>query len=194
MRRGSSTVIALVGDVNAELLDRLSGPSNVAVFDPPATGADGAMEALARAGSLQTPYSIVPADPLAHLAAEWQRMWTPGVEHRFEERAGEAIAAWRHGRLELPDYYMVVLDGPLPQDEPKAGRPHRFEFHLGVLRSQRSTRVAEIVASGPGETAATILHSLSHLRQGPWWPELDVLVEAVRSFFPGRLAAGSDAP
>jgi hypothetical protein len=193
MRRGSSTVIALVGDVNAELLDRLSGPSNVAVFDPPATGPDGAMEALARAGSLQTPYSIVPADPLAHLATQWQKMWTPGVEHRFEERAGEAIAAWRRGKLELPDYYMVVLDAPVTPDEPRAGRPHRYEFHLGVLRSQRSTRVAEVVASQPAETAAIILHSLGNLRQGPWWPEFDALVEAVRSFFPGRLAAGTDA-
>jgi hypothetical protein len=194
MRRGSSTVIALVGDVNAELLDRLGGPSNVAIFDPPATGADGAIEALARAGSQQTPYSIVPADPLAHLAAEWQKMWTPGTEHRFEERAGEAIAAWRRGRLELPDYYMVVIDAPVSQGEPKAVRPHKFEFHLGVLRSQRSARVAEIVASEPAEAAAAVLHSMSTLRQGPWWPELDVLVEVVRSFFPGRLAAGSDAP
>jgi hypothetical protein len=193
MRRGSSTVIAIVGDVNAELLDRLSGPSNVVVFDPPATGPDGAMEALARAGSLQAPYSIVPADPLSHLAAEWQKMWTPGsVEHRFEERAGEVIAAWRRGRLELPDYYMVVLDAPVSPQEPEPARPHRFDFHLGGLRSQRSARVAEVVASEAAETAARVLHALSTLRQGPWWPDLDVLVDAVRSFFPGRLATGSD--
>ena len=190
MRRGSSTVIAIVGDVNAELLARLDEPSNVSVLDPPATGEDGAYEALKRAGTLQTPYSIVPADPLARLASEWQKMWAnAGGEHHFEERAGEALRAWRHGELELPDYYLVVLDPPGPAGEAEAARPHPYDFHLGVLRSQRSARVAEVVAAGTAERAARALHAIGTLRQGPWWPELDELMESVRRFFPGQLAA-----
>lgn len=193
MRRGSSTVVALVGDLDADLLDRLGRPPNVSVLKPSSPGPEASLEIFSRAGRLLTPYAAVAADPLAELAAEWQKMWSVGTpEHLFEERAGEAIAAWRGGKLELPDYYIVVLNPPAAPTDPDQPQPHRYDFHLGVLRSERPARVAEVVGAEPAETAARTLHALGGLRQGPWWPAMDRLVESIRSFFPGRLAAAAD--
>ena len=189
MRRGSSTVIAIVGDVSAELLALLDRPSNVAVLEPPATGAEGAREAFARAERLQATYAVVAADPLGSVASEWHKMWSPGTGHRFEERAGEAVTDWRRGRLELPDYYVVVVEKPHAPSSENHAEPHPNDFHLGVLRSQRPSRVAEVVAAQAAETAARTLSTLAELRQGPWWPGLDQLVTSIRSFFPGGLAA-----
>jgi hypothetical protein len=191
MRRGSSTVVALVGDIDGDLLARLGRPPNVSVLEPSEPGPDAALETFSRAGRLLTPYAAVAADPLAGLASEWQKMWSVGSpEHLFEERAGEAIAAWQRGRLELPDYYIVVLDPPASSIDPDQPEPHPYDFHLGVLRSERPARVAEVVGAEPAETAARALHALSTLRHGPWWPPMDRLVESIRSFFPGRFAAG----
>lgn len=190
MRRGSSTVVALVGDIDTDLLDRLTRPPNVSVLEPSAPGLEASLESFSRAGRLHTPYAVVAADPLAELAAEWQKMWSVGTaEHIFEERAGEAISAWRSRKLELPDYYIVVLDPPAAPIDPDQPRPHTYEFHLGLLRSERPSRVAEVVGAEPAETAARALHALGGLRQGPWWPAMDRLVESIRTFFPGRLAA-----
>jgi hypothetical protein len=161
MRRGSSTVVALVGDIDAGLLGRLGSPSNVSVLAPSAPDPEASFEAFSRAGRLITPYALVAADPLGEVAAEWQKMWSPGTsQHRFEERAGEAIAYWRSRRLEMPDYYIVVLDPPDPSTEPSPAEPHRFDFHLGVLRSERPARVAQVVGAEPSERAARTLHAL----------------------------------
>jgi hypothetical protein len=193
MRRGSSTVVALVGDINADLLSRINKPSNVSVVDPPARGVEGSFEAFFRAGRLLTTYAVVAADPLEEVASEWRKMWTVGgPANSFEERAGEAIAAWRLERLELPDYYLVVLNEPTPSMQPATAEPHQYDFHLGVLRSERPFRVAEVVAAEAAETAARTLQTLGQLGQSPWWPPLDRLIESIRSFFPGQLAAGAN--
>jgi hypothetical protein len=119
-------------------------------------------------------------------------MWTVGnPENLFEERAGEAIAAWRNGRLQLPDYYLVVLNEPAPPAEPATPEPHQYDFHLGVLRSERPSRVAEVAGAEVAETAARTLQTLARLRHGPWWPSVDRLIESIRSFFPGQLATGT---
>ena len=192
MRRGSSTVVALVGDIDAGLLDRLGRPANVTVLEPSEPGPGASFETFSRAGRLLTPYAVVAADPLAELAAEWRKMWTVGSpEHMFEIRAGEAISAWRSGRLELPDYYLIVVKPPETPIDPDQPEPHPYDFHLGVLRTERPARVAEVVGSEPAETAARALHALGGLGQGPWWPAMDRLVESIRSFFPGRLATGA---
>jgi hypothetical protein len=194
MRRGSSTVVALVGDIDTGLLARLGRPPNVSALEPAAPGWEAALETFSQAGRLLTPYAVVAADPLGELAAEWRKMWSAGsTEHLFEERAGEAISAWRSGRLELPDYYLVLLNPPESPIEPDQPEPHKYDFHLGVLRSERPARVAEVISAEPSETAARALHALGGLRQGPWWPAMDLLVESIRSFFPGRLAAGTDS-
>jgi hypothetical protein len=56
------------------------------------------------------------------------------------------------------------------------------------LRSVRPHRVAVVAAAEPAEQAAGILRTLGSLRLGPWWPDLDEVIETARGFFPGRLA------
>jgi hypothetical protein len=192
MRRGSSTVVALVGDIDADLLLHLDRPSNVSVIQPPEPGLEASFETFARAGRHATPYAVVAADPLEELAAEWRKMWTVGSpDNLFEERAGEAIAAWRSGRLEMPDYYLVVLKEPASPMPPAGPEPHQYDFHLGVLRGERPSRVAEVLGVEAAETAARVLQALAQLPQGPWWPSVDRLMESIRSFFPGQLAGGA---
>ena len=86
----------------------------------------------------------------------------------FEQEAAKALAAWRAGRFELPDYYLV-----LATDTGAAGAgDHGPDFHLGPLRSARPHRVAVVVAAEPAQQAAGVLQALGSLRHGPWWPAL----------------------
>jgi hypothetical protein len=48
--------------------------------------------------------------------------------------------------------------------------------------------VAFVPAAEPAEQAAGVLQALGALRHGPWWPGLDELIDAARTFYPGRLS------
>ena len=103
----------------------------------------------------------------------------------FELEAAKAVAAWRAGRFELPDYYLVLaaVDATGGQDGDRGP-----DFYLGPLRSARPNRVAVVAAAQPAQQAAGVLQALGSLRHGPWWPGLDEVLEAARTFYPGRLA------
>ncbi len=180
-------MVAVVGEVGAAVLAQVDRAPNVAVVEPPAEGPGGAARALAEASGREVPYALVAADPLAEVAAAWRAMWEPaaGAREAFEERAGESLLAWRAGRFELPDYYLVVAAQP-PGEAPG---PHPDDFHLGVLRAERPSRVVAVPGGEPGEVARRVLRALARLPQGPWWPPLDRLVEAARCFFPGAVRA-----
>jgi hypothetical protein len=189
MRRGKSTVVGLVGEVSDGLLAELGRLPNVAVVRADGDGLDAAAGALATASGLEVTYALVAADPLAGVAEQWRARWDVGAgPDAFEEVAGVAIAAWRAGRFELPDYYVVVAAEPAPEESRAA--PHRFDLYLGVLHAERPARVVAVApaASGARETAARVAHALGSLPQGPWWPPLDDLVASARTFFPGRAA------
>ena len=194
MRRNGSTVVVLVGAAPGEVLAALGRSMNVAVIRPadPA-GDDGhdalqaAANALLRAGRSTSPYALVLADPLAAVAAGWQAMWDvsrPQGPAGFEQAAVQALAAWRAGRFELPDYYLVLAAAPEASDP-------RPDFHLGPLRSARSHRVAFVAAAEPAQQAAGVLQALGSLRHGPWWPGLDDVIDIARRFYPDSLAEGS---
>ena len=159
MRRESSTVIVLVGEVGEGLLDGLGRSPNVSVARAPAAGGGqpgehtaaragweaGAL-AMREAARRRSTYVIVPDDPLAEVAAAWRAMWDvtggPGGAAGFEERAAEALAAWRDKRFELPDYYLARA-GP----QPGGTGP---DLYLGPLRAARPRRVAVAgIADGP---------------------------------------------
>jgi hypothetical protein len=200
MRRESSTVVVLVGDVSDELLAGLGRSANVSVARAPAARAGqpaaeepaavrpaweaGAL-ALREAARRRATYVIVPDDPLADVAAEWRAMWdvpggSPGAAG-FEERAAGALAAWRDKRFELPDYYLVVAPA-----QPGGTGP---DLYLGPLRAARPRRVAVAgVADGPAAQAASLLDVLGSLEYGPWWPPLDELLDTARRFYAGGLA------
>ena len=155
-------------------------------------GIEAAASALRRAAGISSPYVLVAADPLMAVAAEWQAMWevteTSRGSEAFELRAGEALAAWRAQRFELPDYYLVLAREHAPGAEPPP------DFYLGPLRSLRPHRVAVVAASEPAEQAAGMLTALGSLRHGRWWPPLPEVIDAARRFYPGSLALSPNGP
>jgi hypothetical protein len=205
MRRESSTVVVLAGEVAEGLLAELARSVNVSVARAPAAGAGqpGAEEpaaarpgweagalALREAARRQSAYVIVPEDPLVDVAAAWRAMWDvpggPGGAARFEQSAAQALAAWRDKRFDLPDYYLIVA-AAAPDD---AGP----DLYLGPLRAARPRRVVVAgIAGRPGQTAR-VLDALRSLEHGPWWPPLDELIDAARQFYAGGLAETQPAP
>ncbi len=207
MRRNPSTVVVLVGEVPDALLAAVGRSLNVSVVRP-AEAAGGrleqAAEALSRASRTGSPYVLVPADPLAAVAEQWRAMWDPSRESpgaaEFEVQAGLALAAWRAGRFELPDYYLDIAAAPAGEQGPYEQGPYEQgpyeqgpDLYLGPLRSARAHRVAVVAAPDGPERAARVLQALGSLRPGPWWPPLDELLEISRRFYPGSLAEGDAA-
>jgi hypothetical protein len=205
MRRDSSTIVVLVGTVTEALLAELGRSGNVSVVRVPAAGARqpggtepaeppgwqaGAM-AMREAARRQAAYVIVPVDPLAGVAAAWRAMWDvaagPGGAATFEERAAEALAAWRDKRFELPDYYLVVAAAA----EPGGTGP---DLYLGPLRAGRPRRVAVAMAGDGLRQSGYVLDVLRSLPHGPWWPPLGELIDAARRFYAGGLAETQPAP
>jgi len=160
--------------------------------DPGGDAIEAAAVALQRAGRSTSPYALVAADPLAAVAVSWQAMWDvarPQGPDGFELAAAQALSAWRAGRFELPDYYLVLAT----DTEPGRGEPGP-DFHLGPLRSTRPHRVAFVPATEPGAQAAGVLQALGSLRHGPWWPRLDEVIATTRQFYPDSLAEPTAAP
>ena len=229
MRHNPGTVVVLAGPAPAQVLAAVDRSMNVTLVRPEDPGEAGrgddleaAARALQRAGRVPSPYALVPADPLAAVAASWRAMWdvsAPQGPAEFEADAARALAAWRSGQFELPDYYLVLAaaepsaQGPGPGARAPAARPGsparrprpgssasaaadgspRPDFHLGPLRSVRPHRVAVVAAAEPAQQAAGVLHELGSLRHGPWWPGLDELIEVARRFYPDSLAGGPAA-
>ena len=204
-------MVVLVGAVTEPLLTGLARSSNVSLVRPPDDDEEdrltAAALALGQAARRRSPYVLVPADPLAGVAAEWAAMWDltagPGHAAAFEQQAAEAVAAGRAGRFELPDYYVVLTPGTIRGDaaDPGAGaRPDRGTsaggtgMYLGPLRSARPRRVEAVVSAADDEAAENterVRQALRTLRHGPWWPPLDELVDSARHFFAGSLGDSS---
>jgi hypothetical protein len=210
VRRESSTILVLVGAADEPLLAELARSPNVALVRPPDPDHEpdrltAATAALAEAARRSSPFVLVPADPLAGMAAQWQAMWdlSAGAQGSvgFEEQAAEVLAAWRAKRFELPDYYLVLAPAqPDPSgtldprrrsaggSSPRASAAPR-DMYLGPLRAVRPRRVEVVVrAEGEQEQAARVRQALRTLPHGPWWPPLDELIDTARHFFAGSLA------
>jgi hypothetical protein len=199
-------VVVLVGAVTEPLLAGLARSFNVSLVRPADQEQDSltaAALALGEAARRSSPYVLVPADPLAEVAAEWAAMWDltagPGHAAAFEARAAEALAASRAGRFELPDYYVTVTRSasPGPGDSQPPG-DDGTGMYLGPLQAVRPRRVEAVVTTADDEDAEEVervRQVLRTLRHGPWWPPLDELLDGARHFFagslstPGRLAS-----
>jgi hypothetical protein len=199
MRRESSTVVVLVGDVDEGLLAELARSPNVSVAraasgDTTAAGQPapaktarhgwepGAL-AMKEAARRNSTYVVVPEDPLAEVAGRWRAMWdVPGGPEgaaRFEEEAAGALAAWRDKQFDLPDYYLVMA--------PAQSEVVRPDLYLGPLSGVRPRRVAVATPLGAPSRASHLADALRSLEHGPWWPPLDELLDAARRFYPGSL-------
>ena len=170
MRRNASTVVVLAGSAPGAVLAAVDRSMNVTLIrpeEPADSGGDNlaaAAGALHRAGRATSPYTLVAADPLAAVAAAWRAMWDVSRLQgpaEFEQEAVKAQTAWRSGRFELPDYYLVLAAGtgaaapgagPGAVEHRAAGPGAREpgpDFHLGPLRSARPHRVAVVAAAEP---------------------------------------------
>ncbi|HEY6787960.1 MAG TPA: hypothetical protein VI365_11675 [Trebonia sp.] len=189
MRHNPSTVVVLAGQSSAGLLAAISRLMNVSLVRPAET--EGAASALHRAARISSPYVVVAADPLAAVAAQWQAMWEISDEPRgseaFELEAAQAVASWRAGQFELPDYYLVLAAPGAAPGAPPTAAPAP-DFHLGPLRGLRPHRVAVVAASETAEQVAGVHTALGSLRHGRWWPPLPEVVDAARHFYPGSLS------
>jgi hypothetical protein len=198
MRRESSTVVVLAGQVDDRFLSGFARSPNVSVVREPAgdkpevrrpaweTGAEAMREAARR----RSTYVIVPDDPLADVAAGWSAMWDLSAGQsgaaQFEANAADALAAWKQKRFELPDYYVVVAAAHATGQNP--------DLYLGPLRAVRPHRVAVAgIADTPAAQAAWLLDTLRSLEHGPWWPPLDELIDGARHFYAGALAEAQPA-
>jgi len=189
-------VVGLAGHAPEALLAAVDRSMNVVLVRPDdaAEGIEAAAGALRRAAGISSPYVLVAADPLAGVAAAWRALWEIPREasrptsrdqrgdEEFELRAAEAMDAWRAGRFELPDYYLVLAERTGSGQEPPP------DFYLGPLRSVRPHRVTVATAAEPAEQAAEVLTALGSLRHGRWWPSLDEVFRTARGFYPGTLA------
>jgi len=195
MRRNASTVVILAGPAPGEVLAALGRSMNVTLYRPerhdperPAVqegdGLAAAAEALQRAGRATSPYALVPADPLAAVAASWREMWDVSRQEgsaAFEREAVMALAAWRAGPVRAAG----LLPGARPRGHRRAG------FLSRAAASARAHRVVLVPEQEPGQQAAGVLHALGSLRPGPWWPGLDEVIETARRFYPDSLAEGT---
>jgi len=205
MRHDASTVVVLAGEPGEDLLRALGRAPNVSLVRSPDQNGDplqAAAAALREASRRASSYALVPEDPLAGVAEAWRAMWDvaqgPRGGAEFERQAAEALAAWRGGRFELPDYYVVLVRAADDSAADSAAG-----FHLGPLRAVRPHRVVVVTSAAGGNGAerppdgreryAAVLHALGSLRHGPWWPPLDELIGAARQFYPGGLAEGETA-
>ena len=166
-------MVALVGEVTGELLADLGRTPNVAVTRPPASAAseqaadtarqpgwEAGAQAMREAARLRSMYVIVPADPLAGVAASWQQMWDPAAGSPgaagFESSAADALAAWQQKRFELPDYYLVIA--------PAQGSAAGPDLYLGPLRAVRPRRVCGRWSRGQARHS----QSVCWMRSGRW--------------------------
>ncbi len=205
MRRESSTVVVLVGEVDDRFLAGFAQSPNVSVARAPVPGSGAAASeefaaarpaweagaaAMREAARRRSTFVIIRDDPLADVAQAWSAMWDvsagPAGSAGFEAGAADALTAWKQKQFELPDYYLVVAPAQAAGRDP--------DLYLGPLRAVRPRRVAVTpVADSPTTQAAWLLDALRSLEPGPWWPPLDELIDAARHFYAGALAEAQPA-
>lgn len=176
MQRVSTTVIAVVGSESRACVERLAGGNNVngALPDPQGGPLERAVAAWGEARRVHAPYFVHDADPLASVADAWTRRFDEaGPVGELEVAVTETLARWRPGSLELPDYYLVLdADGM---------EPTRRHWYLGFLHTQRPQRVV------PALDVEHATAEIGRLPSGPWWPDLDRLLDGVDKVVPDQV-------
>jgi hypothetical protein len=181
-QRTGTTVVAVVGDDAETCVRRLGDAANVVPVsvdhaDPPL---DRAVATWAEATRAHTPYLVHDADPLAAVGDAWVRYFDEeGPVGELEVAVGETLARWRVGSIELPDYYLVL--------DAEAWEPTRRHWYFGVLHRAAPARVVPV----PDPDAA--VRTLPRLGAGPWWPDLDDLLEGIERIVPDQVASPEGA-
>ena len=100
-----------------------------------------------------------------------------GPAGELEVAVADALARFRSGALELPDYYLVV--------GPEALGVTARHWYLGVLHAAAPARVVPV----PGATGA--VEAVSGLAAGRWWPSAEELLEGIDRVVPDRVGVTS---
>ena len=181
-------MVACVGEVSESLLAGLARSPNIALARPPDADPDplaAAARALAEAARRAATYVLVPADPLAGVAAQWRAMWDlsagPGAAAAFEDQAAAALAAWRARQFELPDYYLVVTPAaPAPQVPASRGPAPRGPAPRGPApRGPAAPPSARPAVPPPAPGGASSVVAVPDLYLGPLRSARPRRVEAV---------------
>ncbi len=156
-------MVACVGEVSESLLAGLAQSPNITRARPPDADPDplaAAARALAEAARRAATYVLVPADPLAGVAARWRAMWDlsagPGAATAFEEQAAAALAAWRARQFELPDYYLAVAPAVLARrvPAPQVPAPQVPAPHVRAAPASARPAAPQPTPGGAGGTVA----------------------------------------
>jgi len=180
MERSRTTVVAAVGPlagVARSVLEAAAATARLVVSlpAPEDPSLERAVAARRAAAGVSSPYLVHDADPLSAVAAAWTVLYDEtGPIGTLEVAVSEAVAAWRGGRVELPDYYLVL--------DPERWAPTPLHFYLGWLATQAPARVLPAPASPPG-----VSRVLRNLPSGRWWPPLDRLLDGVARVVPDAL-------
>ncbi|MEV4569059.1 hypothetical protein AB0K12_35260 [Nonomuraea sp. NPDC049419] len=177
MRRLSSTVVVVAGDGAADVVAGLGGLHNVRAIP---RGERTPAEVMELAGRTAATYVVHDADPLADVAAAWTAYFDgTGVIGALEVAVEAALADLRADRLALPDYYLVLESGELPQTW--------RHWWLGVLAGAAPVRVVPVPAS-----PAAVAQELGRLAAGRWWPaDLETWLRGLPKVVPDQLLTGS---
>jgi hypothetical protein len=170
----NTTVVAVVAPDDEKPLDGVRA-ANVRTIEPEpeAPALDRAVAAYEGARRTRAPYLLHDADPLAAVADAWARRFEGrGPAGELEVAVAETLARWRARSLDLPDYYLVI--------DPEALSPTLRHWYLGVLGSAAPARVVA------GQPATPVADQLGTLRSGPWWPELDRLLDGIDRVVPDQ--------
>ena len=182
MLAAQTTVVAVVAPDDALPLAHVRA-SNVRVLPSGGEGStvDRAVTACEEARRTSVPYLVHDADPLGWVADAWGRFFDgEGVAGELEVAVSETLARWRARSLDLPDYYLVV--------DPERLTATRRHWFLGVLGSAAPVRVV------PSRPSQPLVDHLPDLRPGPWWPDLDRLLNGVDRMVPDQAGRpGADA-
>jgi hypothetical protein len=212
MRRESSTVVALVGEVDEALLAGLGRSANVSVAraPAPAVGQPGKPgHGKAGQGNAGPQAKPEPAPVRAawetgaqalREAARRQSTYVVVPDDPLADVAAEWRAMWEPGGAHGPSGFEERAADTLA-----AWRGKQFELpdyylvvvgaeaagpdlYLGPLRAARPRRVAVAgMASGLAAQQSRLLDALGSLEYGPWWPPLEDLIDTARRFYAGGL-------
>lgn len=176
MGASNSTTLVIVGGDAPRLIEGLDRYPNVQAATLAETPDDYAERWVATA---HTPYLVHDRDPLAHVAAAWVEFFDDlSTLGTLDLEVDRALAAFRQGHLNMPDYYLVVDPESLP--------PTWKHWWLGVLPEAAPTRVIPWEADGP-LSIARVLRTLPTSRQ---WPEPDPWLRSVARSVPDRVGLG----
>ena len=174
-QRTSTTVVAVIGDLARECVERLGRATNVTplVPEPDDPALDRAVAAWTEAARSHVPYFVHDADPLAAVADAWVRRFDEaGPIGELEVAAAETLARWRVGSIELPDYYLVL--------DAESWGVTRRHWYLGVLHGTAPARVV------PVPNVDLAMSAPARFGAGRWWPDLDEMLAGIERVVPDR--------